>query len=116
MLNTGYLILGLNQQATPEKVKQAFRDLAVKFHPDKNPDNFLAEEKFKLLQRAYKIVLADAEYRADNPQQDLSKKNLLKTEKKSVACRRKRRGTRSDRKFNWQLEDEYVGTNIRVDA
>jgi len=115
MLNTGYLILGLNQQASPQKVKQTFKDLALKFHPDKNPDNFLAEEKFKLLQRAYKIVLADAEYRENNLKQVFS--NISTTsKKKSITCRRKRRGTRSERKFNWQLEDEYIGTNIRMDA
>jgi len=116
MLNTGYMILGLSQQATPEKIKQTFKDLAVKFHPDKNPDNFLAEEKFKLLQRAYKIVLADAEYRQKNLQPGISKNKQTLDKKNSIVCRRKRRGTRSDRKFHWQLEDEYVGTNIRIDA
>jgi len=116
MLDTGYLILGLNQQATTEEVKQAFRDLAVKFHPDKNPENFLAEEKFKLLQRAYKIVLEDADQRENNNQRDTAINSYLNKPQNTTSCRRKRRGTRSDRKFNWQLEDEYVGTNIRVDA
>ena len=85
----------------------------MKFHPDKNPGNFLAEEKFKLLQRAFKIVLADAEYREIK-----SRKIETKTETTNIpiVCRRRKRGTRSDRKFGWQLKEEYIGTNIWVEA
>jgi curved DNA-binding protein len=57
-----YSILGVNKKATDEEMKKAFRKLAVKYHPDKNPGNKEAEEKFKELNEAYE-VLSDAEKR-----------------------------------------------------
>ncbi len=57
-----YSILGVNKKATDEEIKKAFRKLAVKYHPDKNPDNKEAEEKFKEINEAYE-VLSDGEKR-----------------------------------------------------
>ncbi len=47
-----YKILGLTKSATPEEIKRAYRKLAVKYHPDKNPGNKAAEEKFKKVSEA----------------------------------------------------------------
>jgi molecular chaperone DnaJ len=58
-----YEVLGVNRSATGEEVKRAYRKLAVKFHPDKNPDDAAAEEKFKELGEAYDVLM-DAEKRA----------------------------------------------------
>lgn len=58
-----YEILGVSKTATPEEVKKAYRKVAIQFHPDKNPDNKEAEEKFKEAAEAYE-VLSDAEKRA----------------------------------------------------
>src|SRR6266508_1118033 len=52
-----YEVLGVERSATEEEVKRAYRKLAVKFHPDKNPDDPHAEEKFKELGEAYDVLM-----------------------------------------------------------
>ena len=42
-----YKVLGISKSATQDEVKKAFRKLAIKYHPDKNPGDKKAEEKFK---------------------------------------------------------------------
>ena len=51
-----YDVLGVNKSASPEELKSAYRKLAVKYHPDKNPGNTKAEEKFKEASEAYGIL------------------------------------------------------------
>jgi len=51
-----YEILGISKSATPEEIKKAYRKKAIEFHPDKNPGNAEAEEKFKLCAEAYEIL------------------------------------------------------------
>src|SRR6476659_11284184 len=58
-----YEILNVERTASGEEIKRAYRKLAVKFHPDKNPGDPHAEEKFKELGEAYD-VLNDADKRA----------------------------------------------------
>jgi len=58
-----YAILGVNKDATEKEIKQAYRKLARKYHPDVNPGNKEAEEKFKEISEAYE-VLSDKEKRA----------------------------------------------------
>lgn len=59
-----YLILGLPKTATQDEVKKTYRRLALKFHPDKNPNDPAAAEKFKEINRAHSIL------------SDLTKRNI----------------------------------------
>ena len=58
-----YETLGVERGATDEELKKAYRRLAMKFHPDRNPDDASAEERFKSAKEAYE-VLSDARKRA----------------------------------------------------
>jgi molecular chaperone DnaJ len=51
-----YDVLGINKGSTSEEIKSAYRKLAVKYHPDKNPDNKSAEDKFKEASEAYGVL------------------------------------------------------------
>lgn len=77
-----YDVLGVAKTATADEIKKAYRTLAIKYHPDKNPGNKEAEEKFKEAAEAY-AVLSDPEKRkkydqfghaglGDNPGPDFS--------------------------------------------
>lgn len=57
-----YEILGVSKSASDDEIKKAYRKLAIKYHPDKNPDDKSAEEKFKEAAEAYE-VLSNAEKR-----------------------------------------------------
>jgi len=58
-----YEVLGINRDASDDEIKKAYRKLAMKHHPDRNPDNPKAEEHFKEAKEAYEI-LSDAQKRA----------------------------------------------------
>ena len=58
-----YEVLGVNRDASEEDIKKSYRKLAMKWHPDRNPDNPKAEEHFKEAKLAYEI-LSDAKRRA----------------------------------------------------
>ncbi|MCW5589449.1 MAG: molecular chaperone DnaJ [Legionellales bacterium] len=58
-----YATLGLERNASEDDIKKAYRRLAMKYHPDRNPDNKDAEEKFKEAKEAYEI-LSDSQKRA----------------------------------------------------
>lgn len=69
-----YEVLGISPQATSSEIKSAYRRLALKMHPDKNPDDPTAEDKFKTLARAYNTLSDPAlrkKYNEFGKQQDI---------------------------------------------
>ncbi|MEG2247657.1 MAG: DnaJ domain-containing protein, partial [Akkermansia sp.] len=51
-----YEVLGVSKDASESEIKKAYRKLALKYHPDRNPNEASAEEKFKELGEAYEIL------------------------------------------------------------
>ncbi|WP_337845630.1 J domain-containing protein [Thermus sp.] len=70
-----YAILGVSREATQEEIKRAYRQLALKYHPDRNPGDKEAEERFKEINEAY-AVLSDPEKRAQYDRELLGEPEL----------------------------------------
>jgi len=102
-----YKTLGVDRNASEEDIKRAYRKLALQYHPDRNPGDSTAEEKFKEINEAYQ-VLSDSEKRSRYDQLGDSYQRY-----------RQRGGTSGD--FNW--EDWFtqqpaggMGGNVRVEV
>src|SRR5262245_16139503 len=63
MASDPYVVLGVKRTATDDEIRKAYRDLAKKLHPDLNPGDHAAAERFKEVSGAYEI-LKDADKRA----------------------------------------------------
>jgi len=62
-----YQILGIPIGATDKEIRKAYRRLAMKYHPDRNPGDPEAEEKFKEVQRAYEALSGGRRLRESHP-------------------------------------------------
>jgi len=61
-MNDPYKVLGISRDASDDEVKKAYRNLARKYHPDKNPGNKAAEDMFKIVQEAYTQVVDERKH------------------------------------------------------
>ena len=99
-----YNVLGVERNATKDEIKRSYRKLALEHHPDHNPGNNSAEEKFKEINEAYQ-VLSDPEKKSRYDQLGKSYKSYTQH-------------GGSPGNFNW--EDWFVqnprGGNVRVDV
>src|SRR4249919_3984577 len=59
-----YEVLGVNRDSSDEEIKKSYRKLAMKFHPDRNPDSKDSEEKFKEAKEAYEVLSEPEKRRA----------------------------------------------------
>ncbi|MGX7589633.1 DnaJ domain-containing protein [Candidatus Vidania fulgoroideorum] len=64
--NKYFEILGLKPNASQSEIKTAYRRLAMKYHPDKNPGDKLSEEKFKEIKNAYEVLIGKKECSSEN--------------------------------------------------
>jgi len=64
-----YKILGVSKGASASEIKKAYRKMAIKYHPDKNPGDKAAEEKFKEAAEAYDVL--------SNPEKNQDMTNLV---------------------------------------
>ncbi|MBW4659883.1 MAG: J domain-containing protein [Drouetiella hepatica Uher 2000/2452] len=106
-----YAILGVPKEATPEEIKQAYRKLARQYHPDLNPGDKVAEEKFKALGEAYE-VLFDASKRT---QYDQFSRFWNQSGFQGVAARAKAWGNRNGRGEDEDDFGQYRDFNSFVD-
>lgn len=78
-----YEVLGVDKNASEEEIKKAYRKLARKYHPDVNPGNKEAEEKFKEINEAYNVLSDESKRKKyDNkPENEAGNKDTNKTPK-----------------------------------
>ena len=92
-----YEVLGVAKNASDEDLKKAYRKLAMKYHPDRNPDSKEAEEKFKEAKEAYE-VLGDEQKRAAYDRYG----HAGSTERRRHGRRHGRRLRRCFRRYLWR--------------
>jgi curved DNA-binding protein CbpA len=115
-----YGILGVSRGATEEDVRKAYRRLAREYHPDANPGDIKAEERFKEIQQAYEI-LSKPNKRREYDQRSRPAARKRRPDSSSKATRGSRKTTTSasggrdgGREINWQLKVEGVEDIARI--
>ena len=122
-----YNILGVNKEANESEIKKSYRKLSKKYHPDVNPNNKEAEDKFKEIAEAYS-VLSDSEKRSNydrfgsadgrggNPFGDMGMDDIFSQFFGGGRQRQNRRRKGNDIRVNIKLslEDIYNGVNKKI--
>lgn len=98
-----YDTLGVSKDASAEEIKKAYRNLAFKYHPDRNPNDSAAEEKFKAVNSAYS-VLGDENKRAQYDRYGSASDNAYEYAKSCQTQQQYSQGTQySDEDVFWQF-------------
>ncbi|MDF1762397.1 MAG: J domain-containing protein [Oleibacter sp.] len=99
-LNYYFRLLGISPSSDRASVREAYQRLAMVYHPDRNP---AGEQLFKNITDAYQKILAHFD------ENNIASKELVPIDQ----CRRQRRGSRSERRFEIVLEGHYIGTSVQ---
>ncbi|MDR1045312.1 MAG: DnaJ domain-containing protein [Candidatus Adiutrix sp.] len=104
-----HAVLGVDEKAGPEELRRAYLALAVKYHPDRNPDDPAAEERFKDVSQAYAILsdpAARARYERLRPKTGPRRSGAASSPGSSA-------GASSERRNSGQAADQAAGTSAR---
>ncbi len=91
-------ILGIKPGASEKEIKTAFRKMAMKWHPDKNPNNEVAAEKFRQINEAYDFLMAHPNYRPYENSSNNSKSSNSQSRKKTNTSNNNSRNTSNSKK------------------
>ena len=121
-----YTVLGIPKGATPEEIRQSYRALAMRFHPDRNPDNPNAAERFHEIVEAYE-VLSDpirrqqydqlgALFRLDGrpPEKEDLSAFVSETISRFFSRKKEQKGTDLHYEINISLEQVAAGTQVPI--
>lgn len=100
-----YQILGVKSTATSDELKKAYRQLAKKYHPDANPNNKVAEEKFKEINKAYE-TLSDEKSRQQYDRTTNTKDESSTKEKTTAKAEKNYGGASAGAGFDFKAVDK----------
>lgn len=109
-----YQVLGVSNSASKDEIRKAYRNLARKYHPDSNPGNKQAEEKFKEINDAYAILSDEKkkeEYDSKATTQDNTTDNVFArnaTQKNVRTTYPKRKSTSNQAKSDFKMDKESI--------
>lgn len=106
-----YQVLQVNKNATKEQIRKAYRTLARKYHPDANPNNKIAEEKFKEINDAY-VILGDETKKREYDRKE-NKTQSMRTEssygkKPADKSKQPQRATSARGKSDFKMDRESI--------
>ncbi|MDH5380253.1 MAG: DnaJ domain-containing protein [Cyclobacteriaceae bacterium] len=104
-----YSILNISQNATEDDIKKSYKRLALKYHPDKNPNNLIAEEHFKLINEAYQVLSnKDKKAQYDNMLLYNSYSGSTHTTTYTTSPKKRREKPKyHTRRVNYKFDNEY---------